>query len=199
MWFGVLSEAPWLLSLVVHDFGLAHVPCKRALIPAWFSGTEASEGDIEAMTLALVGIAGVMAVLHSAPLMVKVAERVQALSEFPSMPYSEEESVRKALWHAKSLRRRMELLMAHGLLQLTFSASLSSLVCTFDDQRRPFVFNSKLISLKCWRPDHILLALASCGLALFFTKRAFEILAAKPVDPQFRLLPQHVPLQIFCK
>ena len=199
VWFGVLSEAPWLLSLVVHDFGLAHVPCKRALIPAWLSGTGASEGDIEAITLALVGIAGVMAVLHSAPLMVKVAERVQALSEFPSMPYSEEDSVKKALWHAKSLRRRMELLMAHGLLQLTFSASLSSLVCTFDDQRRPFVFNSKFISLKCWRPDHILLALASCGLALFFTKRAFEILAAKPVDPQFRLLPQHVPLQIFCK
>jgi len=199
VWFGVLSEAPWLLSLVVHDFGLAHVPCKRAVIPAWLSGTGASEGDMEAMTLALVGIAGGMALLHAAPLMVAAAERVQALSEFPSMPYSEEESVRKALWHVKSLRRRMELLMAHGLLQLTFSASLSSLVCTFDDQRRPFVFNSKIISLKCWRPDHILLALASCGLAVFFSKRAFEILAAKPVDPQFRLLPQHVPLQIFCK
>jgi len=93
----------------------------------------------------------------------------------------------------------MELLMAHGFLQLTFSASLSGLVCTFDDQRRPFVFNSKLIGLKCWRPDHISLALASCALAAFSSKRAFQILAAEPVDPQFRLLPQHVPLQIFCK
>ena len=151
------------------------------------------------MTLALVGIAGAMAFLHSAPLWVAAAERVQALSEFPSVPYSEEESVRKALWYAKSLRRRMELLMAHGLLQLTFPASLSGLVCTFDDQRRPFVFNSKIIGLKCWRPDHMTVALASCALAVFCSKRAFQILAAEPVDPQIRLLPQHVPLQIFCK
>ena len=199
LWFGVLSEAPWLLSLVLHDFGLAHLPCKRTLIPAWLSGTGANEEDMRVMIFALLGVTGVMFLLHYAPLVVKAAERVQALSEFPSMPYSEEESVRKVLWHAKSIRQRMERLMAHGFLQLTFSASLSCLVCTYDDQRRAFIYNSKIVGLKCWRPDHIMLAITGCALAVFYAKRAFDVLTSKPVDPQFRLLPQHAPMQIFCK